>query len=69
MDEFAAACIILLPFLVLYSVIGGAVELYHALKDKQQDKPDLYEFPLPKRKGKEFGDELDDFICKEDEGA
>lgn len=43
MDKFAVACIILLPFLVLYSVIGGVVELYCAMKCKQRDKPDLDE--------------------------
>ena len=69
MGELLILCMILLPFLVLYSVIGGAVELYGRWRGRREDKPDIHGFLAPRFKEKVFGDELDEVICREDERA
>ena len=69
MGELLILCMILLPFLVLCSTVGGAVELYYAMRGRRKDKPAGAVFPAPRFKEKVFGDELDDFICREDESA
>lgn len=69
MGELLILCMILLPFLVLCSAVGGAVELYGRWRGRREDKPDIHGFPAPRFKEKVFGDELDDFICREDESA
>ncbi|MEY8576162.1 hypothetical protein AALD01_17735 [Oscillospiraceae bacterium 21-37] len=64
MEDFIILCAILAPFLLVCATVGGEV-----WRDRRGDKPAGTDFPAPRFKEKVFGDELDDFICREDESA
>lgn len=67
-ELFLLGCI-LAPFLLALWALGTAIEWYNAWKDEQQRKPALRQYPPPKRRETVYGDELDDFITREEDIA